>query len=87
MQAHHRLVQTRLHRCLPLNSARRCAVRGLAPHVNTMGYGCGTYACGPGYSGRRYMTKDEKAAWLKEYADELENELKAVRERMAEIKA
>lgn len=57
------------------------------PHVNTMGHGCGTYACGPGYQGRRYMTKDEKAAWLKEYADELENELKAVRERMAEIKA
>ena len=52
-----------------------------------MGYGCGPSACGPGYNGRRYLTKDEKAAWLKDYADELENELKAVRERIEEIKA
>ena len=52
-----------------------------------MGYGCGPNACGPGYGGRRYMTKDEKAAMLKDYAGELENELKAVRERLAEIEA
>lgn len=80
-------MQDALHECLPLNSDRGCAVRGLAPHVNTMGHGCGPNACGPGYSGRRYLTKDEKAAWLKDYAGELENELKAVRERIAEINA
>nr|QEO74572.1 hypothetical protein [uncultured bacterium] len=70
-----------------MNSGRKCRSCGLAPHVNTMGHGCGPYACGPGYSGRRYLTKDEKAAWLKDYADDLENELKAVRERIAEIAA
>ena len=80
-------MQTRLHHRLRLNSARECGTRGLAPHVNTMGYGCGPHACGPGYGGRRYLTKDEKAAWLKDYAVELENELKAVRERIAEVTA
>lgn len=32
-------------------------------------------------------TKDEKAAWLKDCVDELENELNAVRERIEEIRA
>lgn len=40
--------------------------------------------CGPGY-GRRYYTRDEKKAMLQEYHDELENELKAVKERIAEL--
>lgn len=50
-----------------------------------MGYGnCG---CGPGWGGRRYLTKDEKVEWLNDYAKELENELKAVQERLKEIKS
>lgn len=43
--------------------------------------------CGPGYGARRYLTKEEKAEMLKEYADELENELKGVKERIAELQA
>lgn len=44
--------------------------------------------CGPvtGYVGRRYYTREEKAQWLEEYAGELESELKAVRERVADLR-
>lgn len=47
-----------------------------------------TYAgyCGPGY-GRRYWTREERVEWLEDYAKELENELKGVRERLQELKA
>lgn len=34
---------------------------------------------------RRYYTREEQAEWLKAYADELENELKAVRERIQDL--
>lgn len=47
-------------------------------------YGSG--CCGPGYGGRRYLTRDEKREWLEDYARELENEAKGVRERIAELK-
>ena len=40
--------------------------------------------CGPGY-GRSYYTREERKQWLEAYASELENELKAVRERVAEL--
>ena len=35
--------------------------------------------------GRQYYTREEKNEWLKGYAEELENELKAVKERIAEL--
>ncbi len=43
--------------------------------------GCG---CGQGFGMevRRFLTKDEKAEILKEYKDSLQNELKAVDERI-----
>ena len=41
--------------------------------------------CGPGWGGRRFLTKEEKTGMLKEYAEGLENELKAVKERLKEI--
>jgi hypothetical protein len=44
------------------------------------GYGCGSY----GY-GRRYLTKEEIAESLGEYEKELELELKAVKERRADL--
>jgi len=48
----------------------------------------GSGHCGSGcYGGRRYMTKDERVAMLKEYQDELERELQGVKERIAEIAA
>ncbi|MCA1813945.1 MAG: DUF5320 domain-containing protein [Halobacteriales archaeon] len=49
-----------------------------------MGYG---NACGPGWGGRRYFSREERQAWLKEYAEELENELKGVKERLKELEA
>ena len=54
--------------------------------MNTMGYdNCGS-GCGP-YSGRRYMTKEERTEMLKGYQKELENELQGVKERISEIAA
>lgn len=35
--------------------------------------------------GRRYYTREERKQWLEAYASELENELKAVRERLAQL--
>jgi hypothetical protein len=54
------------------------------PQELHMGYG---YACGPGYGGRRYFSREERVAWLKDYAEELENELKGVQERLKELEA
>ena len=44
------------------------------------------YNCGPGWGGRRYFSTEERLAWLGEYQEELENELKGVKERIAELK-
>ena len=41
--------------------------------------------CGPGFYGRRYLTKQEVADALGEYEKELELELQAVKERRAEL--
>jgi len=38
------------------------------------------------YGGRRFLTKEEKIEWLQEYKSNLENELKGVTERIAELK-
>lgn len=55
-----------------------------ATYILPMTYGnCG---CGPGWGARRYLTKEEKTQMLNDYAKELENELKAVKERIEEIK-
>lgn len=56
------------------------------PHVNTMGYNCGPGSCGT-YSGRRYMTKEERTQMLQDYQKELESELQGVKERIQEIAA
>jgi hypothetical protein len=42
--------------------------------------------CGPGWGGRRYFSRDERIEWLQGYAEELENELKGVKERLSELK-
>jgi len=39
-----------------------------------------------GYSERRFLTKEEKVEWLEDYKSNLENELKGVTERIAELK-
>jgi len=38
------------------------------------------------YGGRRFLTKEEKVEWLEDYKSDLENELKGVTERIAELK-
>lgn len=38
-----------------------------------------------GYQGRRYFTREERKAWLEDYATQLEAELKAVRERIQDL--
>jgi hypothetical protein len=47
-----------------------------------MGYG----TCGPGWGGRRYFSREERIEWLEGYAENLESELKGVRERIGELK-
>lgn len=36
---------------------------------------------------RRYRTKEERVSWLKDYQTELEHELQAVKERIAQVEA
>ncbi|MEA3199080.1 MAG: hypothetical protein QOE90_508 [Thermoplasmata archaeon] len=43
--------------------------------------------CQGAYGGRRYFTREERKAWLEDYASELEAELKAVRERITDLSA
>jgi hypothetical protein len=38
------------------------------------------------YGGRRFLTKEERIEWLEDYKGNLENELKGVTERIAELK-
>jgi len=49
---------------------------------------CGPTAWGPGFPfGRRFPTREERIAWLEEYMKDLQAEVKAVEERIAELKA
>jgi len=47
-----------------------------------MGENC---ECGYGYSGRSFLTKDEKLEILKEYKQNLEKEVQGVSERIKQI--
>lgn len=38
-----------------------------------------------GYYGRRYYSREERKQWLEEYAQQLDAELKAVRERIQDL--
>jgi len=38
------------------------------------------------YGGRRFLTKEERIERLEDYKNDLENELKGVTERIAELK-
>ncbi len=39
-----------------------------------------------GYGGRRFLTREEKIAWLEDYKSSLEKEITAVNERIQELK-
>ena len=47
---------------------------------------CGCSDCGCGSSFRRFTTRKERLAYLKEYKDELKRELEGVEERINELK-
>jgi len=55
--------------------------RGMGPCGQGMGYGQGY---GRGY-GRNYLTRNEEVSELKEEAEALKSDLKAVEERIAEL--
>ncbi len=58
-------------------------------HGPRTGRGFGPCGCGAGYGrgyGRRFFTKKEETDFLQEEVKELEKELEAAKERMAEIK-
>ena len=40
---------------------------------------------GYAYGGRRYFSREERKAWLEDYAAQLEAELKGVRERIQDL--
>ena len=48
--------------------------------VSNMGYGC----CGMN-APRSFLTREEKVEMLKEYASDLETEVRGVKERIAEL--
>lgn len=48
-----------------------------------MGYGCCGYSSNG--SGRAFLTKKEKIEMLKEYKEDLDNEVKGVAERITEL--
>ncbi len=61
-------------------------------HGHTCWCGCYDFGFrmhfGPGiHFTRRFSTKEERIAWLEEYLKELKAEVKAVEERLAEIRA
>ncbi len=57
-------------------------------HGHGGGCCCDPMAWGPGFPfGRRFPTREERIAWLEEYLKELQAEVKAVEERIAEMKA
>jgi hypothetical protein len=56
-------------------------------HRSWCGCGCGQGGHGAGIPfRRRFRTREERAAWLEEYLQELQAEAKAVEERIARMK-
>jgi pyruvate dehydrogenase complex dehydrogenase (E1) component len=58
------------------------------PH-NGHGYKCGCEChhceCGPGVFARQFITREERLEQLKEYRDQLKQELKGVEEHIQEL--
>lgn len=49
---------------------------------------CGPGACGPGFPfGPRFPSREERIARLEEYLKDLQSQVEAVEERLAELKA
>ena len=62
--------------------------RGMGPCVGGFGGGYGM-GCGfgRGFGGRQFFSRKEESEMLGDEVEDLENELKAVKERLAELKA
>ncbi|MEA2112952.1 MAG: DUF5320 domain-containing protein [Patescibacteria group bacterium] len=66
----------------PLGQGPRTG-RGMGPCGGGMGRGCGF---GQGMGGRRFFSKKEESEMLDTEVGELEAELKAIKERLSELK-
>jgi len=65
------------------HSSGHCAPRVSGHHHAALcACGCG----GPVHFGRRFVTKEEQAAWLERYRESLQEEAQAVEERIAALK-
>jgi hypothetical protein len=60
--------------------------KGMGPCGGGVRRGCGYRRCGGRFAGRAYLTKNEEIQDLEEEAKNLEADLKAVKERISEIK-
>jgi hypothetical protein len=64
-----------------------CCVPGGHHSVRHWAHHGGSCACGaPSHCGPRFLTKEEKAAWLEQYLESLQQEAKVVQERIAKMK-
>ena len=62
--------------------------RGMGPGsgwgMGPCGFGCGR---GRGFGGRQFFSRKEESEILTDEIEDLENEIKAIKERVAELKA
>ena len=58
--------------------------RGMGPCGYGGGMGCGF---GRGMGGRQFFSRKEESEMLEDEVEDLENEMKAIKERIAELKA
>ncbi len=57
--------------------------RGMGPCGDGYGYGGGF---GRGFGGRQFFSRKEESEILEDEVEDLENEMKAIKERLAELK-
>ena len=74
----------RFDRTGPMGSGPRTG-RGMGPCGEGYGMRAG-YGMGRGFGYRNFYTKKEELEMLKQEAENLENELKAIKEQLAEVK-
>ena len=60
--------------------------RGMGPCAGGFGGGYGM-GCGRGFGGRQFFSRKEESEMLEDEVEDLENEMKAIKERIAELKA
>jgi hypothetical protein len=57
-------------------------------HAHAASHCCGPADWGPGFRfGERFHSREERISWLERYLQDLQSEVEAVQERLAETKA